>query len=68
MNINLVCVRSNGFAEIKTIIGDIIVLYKYYNRWAPANEIVVCALVPPTTRETGVLSICATLSDFATSH
>ncbi len=25
------------------------------NRWAPANEIVVCALVPPTTREPAVL-------------
>ncbi len=43
MNIDhVVCVRSNWFAEIKTgmIIGE-----------APANEIVVCALVPPTTGE-----------------
>ncbi len=23
------------------------------NRWAPANEIVVCALTPPTNREPG---------------
>ncbi len=44
MNINeVVCIRSNWFAEIKTgtIIGE-----------HPANEIVVCTLVPPTTGET----------------
>ncbi len=44
MNINqVVCIRSNWFAEIKTD----------NNRWAPANEIVICALAPPTTGEPG---------------
>ncbi len=43
MNINqVVCIRSNWFAEIKT--GTMI---------AMANEIAVCALAPPTTGETG---------------
>ncbi len=45
MNINqVVCIRSNWFAEIQNR-GD--------DRWAPANEITVCALAPPTTGEPG---------------
>ncbi len=45
MNINhVVCIRSNWFAEIKK---------RDDNRRAPANEIAVCALAPPTTREPG---------------
>ncbi len=45
MNINQVgCIHSNWFAEIKQ--GD--------DRWAPAKEIAVCALAPPTTGEPGI--------------
>ncbi len=44
MNINhVICIRSNWFAEIKT--DD--------NRRAPANEIAICTLAPPTTEEPG---------------
>ncbi len=44
MNINhVVCICSNWFAENQN---------RDNNRWAPANEIVVCALAPPTYRKT----------------
>ncbi len=45
MNINqVVCVRSNWFAENQNRDDD---------RWAPANEIAVYALAPPTSGEPG---------------
>ncbi len=47
-----------GFMNINHVVCGSLELIRWNqnrddNRWAPANEIVVCALVPPTSREPG---------------